>query len=192
MKLHNIKLMEPADRLKNKCSENSGYNSTGQAQHCESALSLLKLFLLIPLFLFLYIFSSCTPVSCIEETNAFVKVSFYNSETRKLTPPDSITIFGLGMETNKLYDKGFRVQPALLPLNAAADKCVYIIIINGITDTLALTYNSYPHLISKECGYSFYHTIDTTLTITHYDIDSVKIMKRNITTINEENIRIYY
>jgi len=112
--------------------------------------------------------------------------------TRKLTAPDSLTIFGTGMETNKLYDKGFRVQPALLPLNSATNNCGYIIIINGITDTLAFTYSSYPHLISKECGYSFYHTIDTTLTFSRNDIDSIKIMKRNITTINEENIRIYY
>lgn len=184
--------MEPADRLKHKCSENDGYNISGATKLCVTVSSLQKLFLLIPLFLLLYLFSSCTPVSCIEETTAFVKVSFYKSVTRKLTAPDSLTIFGNGMETNKLYDKGFRVQPALLPLNSASGNCGYIIIINGITDTLAFTYSSYPHLISKECGYSFYHTIDTTLTFSRNAIDSIKIMKRNITTINGENIRIYY
>lgn len=184
--------MEPAKRSKPQGSEDTGLMSSGPALLCESVSLLRKLFFLIPSILFLYIFSSCTPESCIEETNAFVKVSFYKSETRKLIPLDSLTIFGLGMETDKLYDKSFRVQPALLPLNSAAGNCVYIIIIDGITDTIALTYNSYPHLISKECGYSFFHTIDKTLSNTHYAIDSLKIMNRNITTINEENIRLYY
>lgn len=134
---------------------------------------------------------SCTPESCFEETESFLKASFYDNVTKNLHAPDSLTIYGLNMETNKLYNKTRSVQPALMPLNAATGNCNYIIRINGITDTLELWYSSYPHLVSKECGYTFYHNLDT-LTYTTNAIDSIYRRKNNITTINEENIRIFY
>lgn len=144
--------------------------------------------------------TSCTSESCLDETEAYLKISFYKSATSKLAAPDSLTIYGLNMVSAKLYNKSTGVQPATLPLNAATDKCIFIIIINGITDTLELTYSSYPHLISKECGYTFYHDLIpeslkcTTmgLDFKNMGIDSIKISKNNITTINEENIRIFY
>jgi hypothetical protein len=135
---------------------------------------------------------SCTPESCFEETESFLKASFYNNVTGKPLAPDSLTIYGLNMETNKLYDKVRKVQPALIPLNSATASCVYIIQINGITDTLEFRYSSYPHLVSKECGYTFYHNLDTDRIFTKHAIVNIYIGKRNITTINEENIRIFY
>ena len=134
---------------------------------------------------------SCTPESCFEETNAFVKASLYLNETGKLLAPDSLTLFGLNLDTNKIYNKTTNVQHVLFPLNADTSSCSFVIRINGITDTLNLWYSSYPHLISKECGYTFYHNLDS-LTYTTNAIDSIYIRKNNITTINEENIRIFY
>ena len=134
---------------------------------------------------------SCTPESCFEETKSFLKASLYDNITKKLQAPDSLTAYGLNMETNKLYNKAKKLQIALLPLNALTDNCAFIIKINGITDTLELWYSSYPHLVSKECGYTFYHNLDT-LTYTTNAIDSIYIRKNIITTINEENVQIFY
>jgi hypothetical protein len=136
-------------------------------------------------------FCSCTPQACIEETESFVKASFYSNSTNKPQVPDSLIIYGLNKDTT-LYYKNFRIQPAKLPLNSATSGCVFIIMINGITDTLELHYTSYPHLISKECGYTFYHTLDTNKIFTKHAIDSIRFKKRLITTVNEENITIYY
>ncbi|MFA5819473.1 MAG: DUF6452 family protein [Bacteroidales bacterium] len=136
---------------------------------------------------------SCTPESCFEETESFLKATLYLNETGNLRAPDSLTVYGLNMETNKLYDKTKNVQIALLPLNASTANCVYITKINGITDTLEFRYSSYPHLVSKECGYTFYHNlISDSLTYTTNAIDSIYIKKNTITTFNEENIRIFY
>lgn len=134
---------------------------------------------------------SCTPLSCIEETEAFVKASLYDKLLNKLHAPDSLTMYGLDLDTNKLYNKTLNVQPALIPLNASTDSCTYIMRMNGITDTLKFWYNSYPHLISKECGYTFYHVLDS-LAFTNHLIDTIIIRNRIITTINEENLRIFY
>ena len=136
---------------------------------------------------------SCTPEACFEETNSFLKASFYDNITKKLRAPDSLTVYGLNKETAKIYDKAIKVQPALFPLNASSDNCTFIIRINGITDTITFRYNSFPHLISKECGYTFFHNLDTAKpTSTKYAIDFIYRSNGTITTSNEENIRIFY
>jgi hypothetical protein len=138
-------------------------------------------------------FCSCVPQSCFEETEAFVKISFFKKSLNKLQPPDSITMYGLNMETSKIYKKALNVQPVLVPLNSSTDSCVIIIKINNeINDTIKFRYSSYPHLISKECGYSFYHNLDTVRSFTKHAIIDMYYANKNITTVNEENVRIFY
>ena len=140
----------------------------------------------------LMVMVSCTPGSCFEETNALVKAFFYSNDDKKLQPPDSLTLFGLKMDTNKVYNKALNVQPALLPLDADTTSCTFVIRINGITDTMTFWYSSYPHLVSLECGYTFYHQLVDKPAITDNIIDSINIRYGNITTLDVENIRIYY
>jgi hypothetical protein len=135
---------------------------------------------------------SCGPESCFEETNAFVKVTFCLNSTGKAVAPDSLTLYGINMDQYKIYNKSLKVSSALIPLNSETDKSTFIIRINGISDTLEFSYTSYPHLLSKECGYTFYHTLDTDPVFTKNAIVKMNIDKRTITTINEENIRIFY
>jgi hypothetical protein len=135
---------------------------------------------------------SCTPESCFEETESFLKATLYKNETGKLQAPDSLTVYGINLNST-IYKKARNVEIVLLPLNASTGSCKYIIIINGITDTLKVSYSSYPHLVSKECGYTFYHDlVSDSLTYTTNTIDSIYIRKSNITTFNEENMRIFY
>lgn len=142
---------------------------------------------------FFLLFYSCTPQSCFEQTDALVKATLYLNKSGKLLAPDSLTIYGLNMETNKLYNRANRVTMAQLPLNASESQSTFIIKINGITDTLVFRYTSYAHLISKECGYTFYHNlISDSLTYSKNSIDTIYIPNNNITTLNEENIRIFY
>jgi len=132
----------------------------------------------------------CTPGACLEETNSFLEASFYSNTTKEILVPDSLTIYGSG-QSDKLYNKAAGVKVASLPLDATTGKCTFVIRINGTDDTLQLVYSSYPHLISKECGYTFYHTLDTFF-YSRNIIDYVYQTSNNITTLNEENIRIYY
>jgi hypothetical protein len=135
--------------------------------------------------------ASCTPESCIGETTSFVHVTFYKSATNKLTAPDSITVFGIGRESERLYGKALNASVINLPLDASSDNCGFIIKINDKTDTLKFTYTSYPHLISKECGITFFYSLED-LHTGGTAIDTVLIRNKNITTFNEENIRIIY
>jgi hypothetical protein len=140
---------------------------------------------------FIKLVISCTPEACFEETNSYLKASFYSDSTKKQLTPDSVTIAGLDQPANKIYDKAAGVQPALFPLDASSGSCIFKIIINGVADTIEFRYNSFPHLISKECGYTFYHNLDTFF-YSRNTIDYIYRSSNSITTANEENIRIFY
>jgi hypothetical protein len=150
----------------------------------------LSLFISISGFILLLI--SCTPGSCFEETESYLKASFYTGNDIKiLTAPDSVTIYGLD-KSNKMYNRAPKIEHALLPLNASTPECTFIIKINGIADTVKFTYTSYPHLISKECGYTFYHQLDTVRYYSKHIIKNIYSGNQTITTLNVENIRIFY
>jgi hypothetical protein len=139
----------------------------------------------------LLLMMSCTPGSCFEETTAFVKATMCLDSTGKAMTPDSLTLYGINMENKKIYDKNPGVTPVLIPLDASTESCGFVIRINGISDTIWFTYSSRPHIISKECGYTFYHTIDTPV-FTRNNINRIFFVTNAVTTLNEENIRIYY
>lgn len=153
-----------------------------------------KLFYPILLFtlsssgLYLY---SCTAGSCFDETESKVKATFYSMETGKILIPDSVTLYGVNMDTLKIYDSTTMLKRAEFPLYAAEQATRFVIFINGVNDTLEFSYSSYPHLLSKECGYSFFFTLDTVIHSRNI-IDSISVEKNTITTFNEENLRIFY
>jgi hypothetical protein len=135
---------------------------------------------------------SCTQGSCFEETESYLKATFYTkiNEVPKAIPPDTLSLAGLGQDSI-IYNNSTGVKIALIPLNSSAESSTFIITINKVADTITFLYSSYPHLISKECGYTYYHSLDTVL---HSDHIIKEIFKSNptITNLNVENIRIFY
>ncbi|MGQ9619514.1 MAG: DUF6452 family protein [Bacteroidales bacterium] len=143
------------------------------------------------LSIFLTILNFCTPQSCQEETETLVGASFYKTGTGKMEAPDTVTIYGIGKESSLLYNNAFKKSVLFLPLDAGNDKCFFIVKINSVTDTLSFIYTTFPHLISKECGYTYFHNI-TECNCTGNIIDTVIVMNKRITERNEENLRIFY
>lgn len=137
----------------------------------------------------LFLSAACTPGACYEDTDVFMKAFFYREGIGKQAP-DTLSIKGKDMN-DFIYENKTKVQPAILPLDAANEQCSFYISINNTADTLTVSYTNRPHLISKECGYVFYHYIDSVLYTTHI-IDTITILNKKVTTVNEENIRIYF
>lgn len=135
--------------------------------------------------------NSCSAGSCFDQTEARVKGTFYSTETGLTLAPDSVSLYGVNMDTVTFYDKSIKLKTAEFPLYAAEQDKKMVIRINGINDTMDFRYSSYPHLLSKECGYTFFFTLDTVIHSTNI-IDSISIKKNTITTFNEENMRIFY
>jgi hypothetical protein len=135
--------------------------------------------------------SSCSVGSCFDETEARVKATFYSMETGKPLPPDSVSLYGVNMDTLKIYDKSEKLKSAEFPLFAADTSCKFVLRINGANDTLEFRYSSYTYLLSKECGYTFFFTLDTAFNSANI-IKAISFEKKTITTFNEENMRIFF
>jgi len=148
-----------------------------------------SLFFILP-GIILYMIS-CVPASCLEDTESYLNASFYDSIEQKLRAPDSLTLYGLNNDSI-IYLKTPGIQPARIPLNSSAKTSSFVIIINGITDTISFKYSSYPHLISKECGYTFYHHLDTMPVFTKHIIKFIYTANETITNTKIENIQIFY
>lgn len=118
-----------------------------------------------------------------------VRGSFYQTGTGKIRKVDSITLFGMGIDTLKIYDRAQNVSSVTIPLNAGSDTCIFIMKLDGIADTVTFIYKTIPHFISKECGYTFFYNIEKVIN-TRQEVDFL-IDNRYISTANEENIRIF-
>jgi hypothetical protein len=134
---------------------------------------------------------SCTPGSCFEETESYLKASFYNYQTGVLNTPDSLTLRGLNSDS-LIYRKTSGVHPALFPLNASIDSSTFIVTVKGISDTIKFRYTSYAHFISKECGYTYYHHLESDPVFTTNFIKEITVENKTITNLNVENLHIRY
>ena len=133
---------------------------------------------------------SCTPESCLENTVTTVNAVFYQTGTGEQLAPDSVTIFGLGNEQVKIYNKASKINVAKIQLDPSSETSEFYIKVNDIADTITFSYSNYPHLISKECGFSVFHSLSEVSN--KADRISILLVNGNITTSNEENIRIFY
>jgi hypothetical protein len=134
---------------------------------------------------------SCAQGSCFDETESYLKASLYNTSFSKILAPDSLTLYGMNRDSI-IYNKVADLTIALIPLNDTAQSSSFVIKINGITDTIEFLYSSYPHLISKECGYTYYHHLDTLPIFTKHIITDISIENSTITNLKIENIQISY
>jgi len=147
--------------------------------------------LIIILSVAILIFDSCVSESCFDETIPFIRASFYKTGSNQAAVPDSITVYGIGNESAKIYNKAKNVSVMELPLDASSEACGFVIKINTVTDTLRFSYSNYSHLISKECGITFFHLLET-YKVSGSAVDTIIFKNNNITTSHEENIRIFY
>jgi hypothetical protein len=152
------------------------------------AVSRSLIFVLFGLIILVF---SCIQGSCFDETESYLKASLYSTSFSKIVAPDSLTLFGLNRDSI-IYDKVANLTLALFPLNDTAQSSSFVIKINGVTDTIEFRYSSYPHLISKECGYTYYHHLDAAPIFTKHIITDITIESATITNLKIENIQISY
>lgn len=155
-------------------------------------MKVIRIILFLLFWIFGLLICSCAPEACLEETESMLKASLFDNDTKKKASPDSLTLFGLNHEEDKLYDRSQGVQQALFPLDPSSENCTFIIRIDSISDTITFRYTSNPRLISKECGYTVNFNLIDTPFYTRNAIDHIYTAKRKITTYNEENLRIFY
>ncbi len=134
---------------------------------------------------------ACSEQACYDDTDALVNVILLESGTGAAKKSDSLKITGLTFPSPVELVTETSVTKFSVPLNPAEETSVIVILLNGIADTATISYTNFIHLVSPECGYTFYSTINS-LNTTHNIIDSLIIENKNITVDGERNMRLFY
>ncbi len=134
---------------------------------------------------------SCSQDACLEDTIPLLKATFYQTGSDIIRVPDSITVYGIGKENSKIYNKATGVSLIELPLDGSSEGCGFVMKINNVTDTVRFTYSNYPHIISRACGIVFFHNLSS-YKVSGSEVDTIIFRNSNITTSDEENIRIFF
>ena len=145
----------------------------------------LLLFLCIVLGIF-----CCTPEGCYEDIESDLVISLNESDEETQSIIDSLTVYGLGMESDSLY-KNASTENLFLPLFAGSDYSTFVVVNGQTKDTISINYNSTYNFVSKGCGYNFLYTIES-VTFTKNRIDTILIINNNVSPDDEENLRTFF
>lgn len=137
------------------------------------------------------ILPSCSVQPCYEDTNPLLNTLLLVSGTGETAEADSLRVYTY-RETDTLRFIDSRVTSFFsVPLDPASDQSLFLITLNGVTDTAVISYNRRPHLVSPECGYTLVSDI-TGLKTTHNIIDTLIIENRSVTLNGETNLHLFY
>lgn len=131
---------------------------------------------------------------CDQSIAARFKIGFYQKIAGKETDTalQTLTLYPIGLP-DSIYSKESGIRKALLPLSPLADSTRFYIRPDtlSLADTLTVRYKRKPTFISPGCGYTTFFNLDTVL-FTRHSIDSLKMIFKQVTLYNGENIKVYY
>lgn len=137
------------------------------------------------------IIMACSTGTCYDDLDALLNTSLYASGTGLSQKATSIKITGMTPTDTIVLVNESSVATFSLPLNPDEQEVTLYITLNQVNDTAKLVYDTYPHLVSSGCGYTFYFDI-TSLATTHNIIDSLIIENKSVTLDGKRNLRLFY
>ncbi len=153
-----------------------------------------KIFYLLGLVTLLTSLSSCEEKTiCDLSTDAPLRANFYSilNDTLEVdTLVESITVVGVGNSDSLV--EGLSSQNGVnFTLNPFEDLTSFHLILDGVSDTITISYDRELELVSELCG--FITTFDIRkLQSTYHYIDSVALINTKVRTENEQHVKIYF
>lgn len=136
-------------------------------------------------------FSSCSVQPCYEDTSPTMNTLLLVSGTGETAKADSLRVYTYRETDTLTFVNARNVSFFSVPLDPAEDESIFLITLNGITDTAAIRYNRRPHLVSPECGYTLVSDV-TGLMTTHNIIDTLIIENKSVNLNGETNLHLFY
>ena len=145
---------------------------------------------IISIFLLAGILWGCSSGSCEQPTESQVNMTFRLTDKEINSAVDSITVFGIGMENESIYDT-VTTKVISLPLNPPSGSVQFVVRKGSVDDTVTISYTGEIRFISKECGYAFFYKITSTDHSTNW-ISNTVIINPDISPGDEENLRTFH
>lgn len=148
-------------------------------------------FHIIGLVLTPLLISACSTQACYDDTDPMVNIGLFASGAGTVKKSTSLNVTGVADPSSVQIFSATTVASFSVPLDPVHNTSVFIITLNGVADTAIINYTSFIHIVSPECGYTFYNEI-TGLRTTHNIIDSLNIENKSVTLNGERNLRLFY
>jgi hypothetical protein len=140
------------------------------------------------------LFTACGDNEVCEDATANkLRIGFYiaGQETETIASVNSLTVYALAKPDNLIYDNQNNVSSIELPLNPLDDECAFVLSYNESADTLWFSYHREEHLISVECGFTLFFTIQNVDHTTHF-MEALGINNAYVTNNFDEHIKVYF
>ena len=128
--------------------------------------------------------ASCSNNGCEENSSSLPLAGFYSSQTKTSIAIDSLTVYGIGSPGDSAIIRNqSSTKQVYLPFDVDADCSRFVIQYNqqdleGITDTVTVSYDRVPFFYSKDCG-AFYVFDVTDYSVSHNLIDSIQVLRNS-------------
>jgi hypothetical protein len=134
---------------------------------------------------------SCSVQPCYEETDPVMITHLLTSGTGETAEADSLRVRGISPGGILKFTNARSVSSFAVTLDPSADQSVFVITLNGISDTAVILYTRKPHLVSPECGYTIVSDISGLMT-THNIIDTLMIENKSVNLDGQKNLHLFY
>ncbi len=138
---------------------------------------------------------ACNDDSCYDNGNSLPLVRFYMSDSGAVTL-SGVTLRGIDAPDDSVYVDNESLSETYMPLRATTNTTQWIIQVattdsTSVTDTLTINYTPVPYFAGSECGAMYMFELDDVYS-TDNGIDSVVVMKNEVTNVSQEILRIYF
>ncbi len=138
-----------------------------------------------------FVIGSCSVQPCYEETDPLMNTLLLASGTGESATADSLRVRGVSATDTVEFVDERNATSFSLPLDPASDLSLFYITVNGIHDTAVIYYTRLPHLVSPECGYTFFNTV-TGVSTTHNIIDTLIIENSKVDLDGKKNLHLFF
>ncbi len=152
------------------------------------SLSIFVVFIFVALALYT---GACSVQPCYEETDPVMITHLLTSGTGETAKADSLRVRGISPGGILKFVDARAVSVFAVTLDPSEDHSLFVITLNGISDTAVIFYTRKPHLVSPECGYTFVSDI-TGLMTTHNIIDTLMIENKSVNLDGQKNLHLFY
>lgn len=135
--------------------------------------------------------TSCSVQPCYEETDPVMITHLLTSGTGETAKADSLRVRGISPSGILKFVDARSVSSFAVTLDPSEDQSLFVITLNGISDTAVIFYTRKPHLVSPECGYTFVSDINGLMT-THNIIDTLMIENKSVNLDGQKNLHLFY
>ena len=133
-------------------------------------------------------------VVCEDATATKLRIGFYNKPATGSSTPatiDSLTVYILSSQQDTVYDNRKNVSRIELSLNPNEDISSFVFTFPEATDTFHVHYDRKLHLISVDCGFTMFYSLEELQTTNHRIIQH-EITNNLVSNTIDEHIKIYF